>query len=258
MQGTVDSFEALAAYAQAGDYVTAVPDYSAQALVPNDATSRSALIFARDQSHVAAVYSDAGQRPDVGLLSLLSTQSFGQPQSIITPHLKGLPGVLPTVITEADRAELERKRTNVYTVIGGIGALAGGYTGSAGSWLDAVYWLLWLKNELELSIFNAQRASRRYSTAILSDNIGEVMQTAVSSGGIEQGGTVNAQITQDIRATFGRDDFDGTLSAGYLVWVQPTSARSAVDRENRLGAFKIWISPADAIHKVTGSLVLSG
>ena len=156
-QGTTDSLDALAAYAQAGDYVTAVPDYSAQALVPNDATSRSALIFARDQSHVAAVYSDAGQRPDVGLLSLLSTQSFGQPQSIITPHLKSLPGVLPTVITEADRAELERKRTNVYTVIGGIGALAGGYTGSAGSWLDAIYWLTLV--EKRVGAFDLQRAT---------------------------------------------------------------------------------------------------
>lgn len=254
----VDSLEALAAYAQAGDFVSSIVDTSSQALVTGDATSRSALIFQRGQSHVGPVYSMPGERPDIGILSFLSEQNLDQPQSIATPHGKSLPGVRPTPITETQRLELERKRTNVYTTIGGLGALAGGYSGRAGSWLDAIWWLLWLKNELELAIFNGIRGSRRYSTAILADNVGEVMEAAVRSGGVEQGGTVSPQIREDIRATFNRDDFDGTLAAGFLIWTQPTSARSQLDRENRVGRFKVWISPADAIHHVSGDIVLSG
>ena len=231
----VDSLDALASFVQAGDFVTSILDTSDQALVANDSTSRSALIFGRSQSHVGPIYSMPGERPDIGLCALLSTQSFGQPASIITPHLKPLPGVEPTAITVAQQASLEQKRTNVYTVVGGVGALVGGFTGRAGSWLDAVYWLIWLKGELELSIFNSQRASRRFDQAILADTIGDVMQTAIRSGGVEPGGSLNATVAQDVRATFGLDEFDGVLSAGYVAWVESEAERSDVDKESRVG-----------------------
>ena len=149
-----------------------------------------------------------------------------------------MPGARPTRITETQRRELERKRTNVYTTVGGSPALVGGYTGRAGSWADAVWFLLFLKNELELSIFNSQRASRRFNTAILTDTITGVMEVAVRSGGVMPGGQVNSSTKQDIIATTGNNDFDGTLVAGYLLWVEQPSARSDLDRENRNRAFQ--------------------
>ena len=254
----IDSREELAAYAQAGDYVFGLLDTSSQALVTGDETSHAALVFGRQQDHVEPVYSMPGTRPDIGLLALMSSQNLNSPASIITPHLKVLPSVLPTNITEAQRAELERKRTNVYTTVGGLPSLVGGFTGRAGSWLDAVWWLLWLKNEMELNIFNAQRGSRRFNTAILRDTISGVMRTAVQSGGANPGGRVNASIQQDIIATTGNEDFDGTLPAGHLTWIERQGARSSFDRGSRIGRFKTWVAPADAIHKVIGDIVLSG
>ena len=111
---------------------------------------------------------------------------------------------------------------------------------------------------MELNIFNAQRASRRFNTAILTDTILQVMRTAVQSGGAQPGGRVNAGVKADIIATTGNYEFDGTLSAGYLVWVESQSVRSDLDRENRIGRFKVFVSPADAIHRVVGDIVLSG
>ena len=248
----------LAAYAQAGDYVFGLLDTTDQALVTGDDSSHVALVFERQQSRVEPFFSMPGERPDIGLLAEMSAQNLNQPASIITPHLKSIPGVRPTIITETQRRELERKRTNVYTTIGGLPSLVGGYTGKAGSWLDAVWWLLWLKNEMELNIFNAQRASRRFNTAILEDTIHQVMATAVLNGGCMPGGRVNAGVKQDIIQTTGNYDFNGILPTGYLLWVERPNIRSDLDRENRFGRFKNWIAPADAIHKVLGDIVLSG
>ena len=221
--GGVDTRNAVAAYAQAGDFVFGLLDTSDQALVTGDTSSHAAQAFENEQSHVEPLYSAPGQRPDIGLLALLSSQNLNQPGSIITPHLKSLPGSQPTRITETQRRELERKRTNVYTTVGGSPALVGGYTGRAGSWADAVWFLLFLKNELELEIFNAQRASRRFNAAILTDTVTGVMEVAVRSGGVMPGGQVNASTKQDIIATTGNNDFDGTLCSGL-----PTLGRTTV------------------------------
>ena len=254
----MDVQTAMAAYAQAGDFVYGLLDVSDQAVVTGDDTSLSSLAFQRQQDKVEPLYSMPGERPDVGLLALMSSQNLDQPASIITPHLKSLPGVLPTNITETQRRELERKRTNVYTTVGGLPSLVGGFTGRAGSWLDAVWWLLWLKNKMKLNIFNAQRASRRFNTAILADVLQQVMAGAVNNRGIMPGGRVNASVKQDIITTTGNYEFDGILASGYLIWVERPAVRSDLDRENRIGRFKVWMAPSDAIHKVYGDLVLSG
>ena len=154
---TYDSRTEAAAFAQGGDYVFGLLDTSDQVLVTGDDLSHAALAFERQQDKVEPLYSMDGERPEIGLLALMSSQNLNQPASIITPHLKSIPGVRPTNITETQRRELERKRTNVYTTVGGLPSLVGGFTGKAGSWLDAVWWLLWLKNEMELNIFNAQK-----------------------------------------------------------------------------------------------------
>ena len=253
-----DTRDELAAFAQAGDYIYALLDTSDQVLESSDTSSHAARAFSASQSKVLPVYSKAGERPDIGMLALLSAQNLNNPSSIITTHLKALPGVETTFISETQRAALESKRCNAYTRVGGLPSLIGGFTGKAGTWADAQWWLLWIKAELENQIYNAMRASRRFNTAILTDTIHEVMLLGVRNGGIQQGGTVNSSLKQDIIAVTGNSEFSGVLSTGYLAWVEQPNARSALDRENRIGRFKVWISPADAIHRVIGDVVLSG
>ena len=256
--GNEDTRDELATFAQAGDYIYSLLDTSEQALVSGDTSSHAARAFAAGQSKVLPMYSKAGERPDIGMLALLSAQNLNNPASIITTHLKVMPGVETSFITETQRAELERKRCNAYTMVGGLPSLIGGFTGKAGSWADAQWWLLWLKSEMESTIYNAMRASRRFNTAILEDTIHEVMRIAIRNGGAQPGGSINNALKQDIIATTGNDEFDGTLSSGYLAWVEQPSERTTLDRENRIGRFKVWVAPADAIHKVIGDVVLSG
>ena len=247
-----DTREDLAAFAQANNMVFGLLDTSDQAVTPNDATSQMALAFSRSQDKVTAVYSDAGEYPEIGLLAEMSAQNLNLPQSIITPHPKGIPGVAATDIDATQLAELARKRGNVLTLVGGLPSLLGGYTSRAGYWLDAVWWLLWMRNELQLSIWNAQRASRRFNAAILNDTLFQVARKGVRSGGIQPGRSVNAATRAEIIAATGNNDFDGVLSAGFLVWVD--TSPSDLDVENRERGWKMWAVGSEAIHETYGDL----
>ena len=121
------------------------------------------MAFSRNQGQVAATYSRAGEKPDVGLAAFQSAQRLDNAASIATAHAKGLPGVAATDITPTQYAELRRKRVNVVTSVGGLSTLVGGYTSRAGYWLDATWWLLWMKNR------NGQRTLERHAWLASAD-----------------------------------------------------------------------------------------
>ena len=271
----VDTRVALGAWANAGDYMFGLRDTSAQALVANDATSHLALAFDSNQGQTMAFFDNAGALPEIGGLALLSAQNLNNPQSIISTHAKPVPGVLPSNISVTQWEELKRKRANVVTRVGGLQSLVGGSTSRVGYWADAVWWLLWLKNEAVLANWNALRGSRRLTAAILTDAMTGVLEAGVRSGGIAPGGQVDmpmedmedmegtmpmagGEVKADIIATTGNQEFNGTLTAGYLLWVERASERTLVDRQNRQGRWKAWIVPSPAIHEVTGDIVLTG
>lgn len=254
---SVDTRETVAAFAEGGDYIFGQRDTADQALVANDTTSESALAFAAQQSHVAAVYTRDGELPDVALMATMSAQDLNQPASIITPHAKALAGVLPTDINATQLAELTRKRTNVYTNVGGLPSLVGGYTSKNGNWLDAVWWLLWAQNELVTGIWNAMRGSRRLTNAILVDELTQAMQTGVRNGGIQPGRKASSSTKQDIINTTGNTAFDGVMVSGYVIWVEPIAQRASADIDNRIGRLKVWVTGSEAIHKVLGDIIFS-
>lgn len=275
----VDTRQALAAWANAGDYIFGLRDDQAQALVTNDATSHLAVAFAANQGRTLGFFDNASALPEIGGLALLSAQNLNNPLSIITLHAKAVPNVAPSNISPTQYEELKRKRANVVTRVGGLSSLVGGYTSRSGYWADAVWWLLWLKNESELAVWNAQRGSRRLTAGIITDVMTRVLETGVRNGGIMPGGEVDQPMEDedamamgmgmgmpmaggatkaDIIATTGNQEFNGVLTAGYHLWVERASERTAVDRQNRIGRFKAWIVPAPAIHEVMGDIVLVG
>ena len=239
--GTVDTRESLADYVQAGDYFAFIRDNGADALATSG-TFRH-YVFAQQLSDVEAVvgagmnFGSGTNYIDVAANSFLSSQRFNLPASIKNPHLKSMPGATAILVDGDQLADLVATRTSVYTIVGGLPSLAGGYTGKAGVWADAQYWLGWLKNELEINIFNAQRGSDRFATALLTDTINDVMATAERSGGLGPGARVNDAVRNQIRRTFSRPDFDGILPNGWIPWIEQPHSRSDLDRENRVGRF---------------------
>ena len=74
-----DTRENLAAWASAGDYVFFQLDTADQALVAtDDDLGILSLAFSRNQGQVAATYSRAGEKPDVGLGRVPIGAAFGQ------------------------------------------------------------------------------------------------------------------------------------------------------------------------------------
>ena len=124
--------------------------------------------------------------------------------------------------------------------------------------LDAQWWLLWIKNEMQLAVWDAMGASRRLTSGQLTDAVTEVLEKGVRNGGIMPGGVVNATTKADIISSTGNQEFNGTIAAGYVLWVERQSVRTASDRANRLGRFKAWLAPSEAIHEVMGDIILSG
>ena len=259
--GAIDTRESLATFVQAGDYFAFIRDNGNDALAASG-TFRH-YVFAQQLSKVEAVvgagenFGDDTNYIDVAANAYLSSQRFNLPASIKNPHLKSMTGATAIMVDGDQLADLVSTRTSVYTLVAGLPSLAGGYTGKAGVWADAQYWLGWLKNEMELNIFNAQRGSDRFATAILTDTINDVMASARRSGGLQPGGKVSNSIRNQIRNTFDNPDFNGILPTGWIPWVENPASRSDLDRENRIGRFKIWIAPADAINEVIGDVVLS-
>ena len=180
----------------------ALRDDSAQALVTNDATSKLALAFDANQGKTMAFFDNASAKPEVGGLALFSAQNLNNPRSIITANAKPVPGVLPSNINGTQFAELERKRANVVTRVGGLSSLVGGGTSRAGYWADAVYWLLWMKNESTLAVWNAMRGSRRLTPAIIRDVMTAVLELGVRNGGIQPAGSlVDSRIPRTISSS---------------------------------------------------------
>ena len=259
--GAVDTRESLAAFVQAGDYFAFVRDNGNDALAASGTFRHH--VFAQQLSKVEAVvgagenFGDDTNYIDVAANAYLSSQRFNLPASIKNPHLKSMTGATAIMVDGDQLADLVSTRTSVYTLVAGLPSLAGGYTGKAGVWADAQYWLGWLKNEMELSIFNAQRGSDRFGTAILTDTINDVMAAATRSGGLQPGGRVSNSLRNQIRNTFDMPDFNGILPTGWIPWIENPASRSDLDRANRVGRFKIWVAPADAINEVVGDVVLS-
>lgn len=262
--GSVDTRQAMRNFAQTGDYMYAMLDTSTAG---KESGSTDALSSANtaNQSNVIPVYSrgtDPGEntppKPDVAILAKLSSQNFNLPQSIITLPPKDLPSVNPTIVTGSELVNLRNKRTSVYTLVGGLPTLLGGYTARDGVWADAQWWLLWLKNEMERSIFQAMRTSNRLSNAELTDTINDVMAKAVNSGGAQPGGRVNNSIKHAIRRTTGDNSFDGVMQTGYVLWIDPPQSQTDADRSARVSRFTIWVAPSEAIHTISSAIILSG
>ena len=247
-----DPRELLSAWAETSELVFALRETSPTALTANEAASLSARVFAANRGRTATVYTRTGQLPDVALMARMSAMNLGSPRSLITPHAKTLPSVLPTDVTAAQVDELTRKRVSVYTEISNDGALLGGYTSRSDYWLDAIWWLIWLKAELSSAVFRAMRGNDRLTRALLANELRRVMQSGVRNGGIQPGRSVSATTTADIIATTGNLNFNGVLESGWTVWVDPSP--TAQDLADRIARFRIWIAGSPAIHRTFGDV----
>ena len=246
-------------YAEASDLIFGFTDTSAAAREAGEAGSLLARANSAQLGNTLPCVGDADRQPHIGALAGLSSINWDQPASIITLFGKTLPGTAATSVTSTELANIRSKRGNVYTEVGGLPTFIEGTQARAGYWSDAVAFNLWMKNELEQAIWNAARASRRLTIAILNDALDGAMAGGVLNGGIEPGRTVTGQTKADIISLTGNHDFDGVLQAGYLIWIGALSDQPQIDINNRQAPpIKIFAKGSVAIHQADVDLVFQG
>ena len=253
-----DTIENMWTHAEAGEYIFGFSDTSETAREAGETTSLLTRAFDEQLGNTLPCVADEDRQSHVGALAALSAINWDQPASIITLFGRSLPGTAATRVTETELGNIQAKRGNVYTEVGGLPTFIEGTMSRAGYWADAVAFNLWLKNELESAIWNVARASRRLTVAILHATLDDSMRKAVRNGGVQPGLEVSNTTKADIIATTGNREFDGVLQAGYLIWIGPLAAQSQADISNRRAPpIKIWAKGSEAIHRANVDVVLS-
>ena len=219
----------MALFVNSGRYGMVFDSIGAQALIASDSTSELAVISALEQLGVGSIY--AGGAVDykgMSYMSYFSSVNFDAPTSLGTGHLLVLPGTSPVDLTDAQRAELVRKRCNYYVDLGGKNRVVGGL--SFGTFTDAKYGLDWFADALQVAAFDAMDAVPRPTVADVLDALVDTCGRALVNGVVGPG-SVKPATAAEIRRVTGNADFDGFLSAGYLVHaVAPTSAQESAAR----------------------------
>ena len=254
----LETIVALWTFAEAGDYIFSFTDTSETARQAVDETSLLARAHAAQLQNTMVCVGDAGREPHRAALAKLSSINWDQPTSIITLFGKSLSTIQPTAFSETEYRNLVAKRANIYTEIGHLPTFAEGFAARAGHWIDAVAFLQWLKGETERQIWNSLRASRRLTIAVLKASLDEAMRKGVINGGLQPGRRVGNVTKADIIQTTGNQNFDGQLTAGYLIHVGALASQSQADIDARKAPpIKIWAVGSEAIHMANIDIVFS-
>ena len=182
----------------------------------------------------------------------LSAVNYAAPNSVTTLKFRTLPNVSPDGYSRSQVEALRGKNINFYVRYGGESTYAEGVM-MDGGWADEVAWLDWFVAEVERDVFGHLRRAPKVPLTnaglqALRNTVEGPCRMGVANGGLAPN-NVSDELTRVIRDTTGDQNFDGRLSAGYLIWVPPISSLSQSQRDNReLPPFKIWGKGAGAVH----------
>ena len=227
----------------------------ANILNANESTSIAAQLWALESyDNIMLGYSKSAQYMDGALAGILSGINFDGIQSIIDPAFKTLSGINVDTFTDAEVMELNRKRTNRYVREGGKNIFRQGWSLQPGIWADSKIWLDWF-------VYAAQRAAFEVVTGndirlprnlvglnTIIDAVETVCQQGVTNGGVGPG-QLDAPTTAHVRQVTGNQAFNGYLTSGFLVYVDPLSTLTALQEQEREGPpIYVWLKSSGAIH----------
>lgn len=230
-----DRIATISTWAQANDRIFDFADFGSGPLVTDETTSNLALQYALKRANVAGSYTgdSAGLLPfgNMRVLSAVDPTQVGTARNVAN---RVLPGLTPITLTDAQAAELDRKRVNYYRREGNFQHTRGGIT--FGEWYEAQYFLLWLKNAVAIAAYNYSLRLEAFTGsnadyAGLRAAIAVPLQQGVDSGFLLPG-TVSDSVRNHIRRTTGDGGFDGNLREGYWVW----NANAATATQAQLNA----------------------
>ena len=260
VRATAGTTEDISAWAEGGAYIASLESNESGALTTNEATSTAATVAAQGRGRTVLTYSGTAQGAGASIAARFSSINFGGLNTVITGKFKRLPGVTADDLTSTQVAELRRKRVNQYVTVGGVPIYQEGVTTAAGGWIDTRVWLDWFTDAVRVAIYDLLVASptripqTSRGLAALRSTVDAVCQEGVRNGGIAPG-TVSAGLRQSIITATGDGDFDGFLSAGYLIATGSFADQSQSDRADRQAPpVNVFLKGSGAIHFVEADL----
>lgn len=216
-----------------------------EAIVTNNA------LKAANISHTHIMYSHNYTDATGGLAGVALDQQYDRTDGVKTIHLKVIRGLEPSDITQTQANEMLASGVTFYSSYGNpdnsVSAINGGKL-SDGHYFDFVMGIDWLRNAIETSVFNGQRARRttpqnNKGMMMVKSDIITAMDSAVTAGLIGAG-QWNGQPVGEI------ETYD-YLPNGYYIYNEPILTQNQQDREQRTAPpFTVLAKGAGALHGI--------
>ena len=164
---------------------------------------------------------------------------FGYDPGTETWALKPLATIVPSSLGTAEKNELEAKKINRFLRYAGDNITIGGYMVS-GEWIDVIRFRDWLKNEMQVNVFNVLKVNRKVPFTDAGIGLVEGAMKYTLEKGVEVGGIATTQY-----------DADDNEIPGFTVTVPRSANLTDAERKSRkLTGCKYTARLAGAIHAV--------
>lgn len=183
----------------------------------------------------------ADAQPKVNEYAALAwmAKCFGYDPGSETWHLKTLSAIVPSALSETDKSALAQNNINSFLRYAGSNVTIGGKM-LAGEWIDVIRFRDWLKNALQVNVFNVLKANRKVPYTDEGITLIQGAMEATLASGQTVGGIAATQY----------DDDDNEIP-GFTVTVPRSSDLTDVQRKSRkLTGCKYTARLAGAVHVV--------
>ena len=183
----------------------------------------------------------ADAQPKVNEFAALAwmAKCFGYDPGSETWHLKTLATIVPSALSASDKTALAQDNINSFLRYAGSNVTVGGKM-LAGEWIDVIRFRDWLKNALQVNVFNALKTNRK----VPYTDEGITMVQGVMEATLASGQTVGGIATTQY-------DEEGNEIPGYTVTVPRSADLTDVQRKSRkLVGCRYTARLAGAIHAV--------
>lgn len=184
---------------------------------------------------------DAEDQPKTNEYAALAwmAKCFGYDPGTETWHLKSLATIVPSLLSTDQKKMLENISINSFRRYAGDNVTFGGNMLS-GEWIDVIRFRDWLKNEMQVRVFNALKVNRKVPFTDSGIGLIEGAMNAVLSEGQTIGGIAETEY-----------DSDDNAIPGYTVTVPRSADLTEIERKSRkLTGCKYTARLAGAIHAV--------
>lgn len=178
-------------------------------------------------------------------------QRYDTTNGIKTLHLKSLRGVESSSITQTQAAQLTAAGINFYSDYGNpdnsLAVFTNGFAGD-GMYFDFIMGIDWLRNAIEVSVFNGQRTRRTTPQTsrgqmMVKADIAQAMEAGVAAGLIGPG-TWNGQSVGEV------ETYD-YLENGYYIYHESVLDQDQADRAGRTSQpYFVIAKGAGAFHNI--------